>query len=125
MTDTPPSTPTISSDSTLLLDTIEQNKAYMTDAVYKASLEALGRMRVVQHHTQQAYSHARAENPIPVVFVNDRVGTPGLPFKIEKSVIYTASPLDYLEATLELASSVHDDEDSGLHILFSTNTRIV
>ena len=119
MSETVSTPPTIRSDSTLLLDTIEENKANMTDRMYKESLEALGRMQAIPHTCPR-----HSASPVPVVFVNDRIGSSELPFKIEKSVIYTASPLDYPTATLEFTTNVDDDEDSGLHVLFTSTSRV-
>ena len=115
-------TPTIRSDTTLLLDTIEDHKTDMTDLAYKTVLEALGRMRVVQEHTCRRHT----QDPIPIVFVNDvgGGGTPGLPFKIEKTTIFTASPLDYPDGNIEFEQNILDDEDSGLQILYTSTVKI-
>ncbi len=117
MSETPPPPPTIRSDSTLLLDTIELYKTQMSDQMYKDSLEALGRMRAVPRTCP-----IHSTSPVPVVFVNDR--PPALPFKIEKSVIYTASPIDYPEANIEFEQNILDDDESGLQVLFTSTSRI-
>ena len=114
--------PTIRSDSTLLLDVLDDHKDQMRDMTYKTALEALGRLRVVQEHTCRAHT----QNPIPIVFVNDvGGGSPGLPFKIEKTTIFTASPLDYPDGNIEFEQNILDDEDSGLQILYTSTVKIV
>ena len=113
--------PTIRSDSTLLLDVLDDHKDQMRDMTYKTALEALGRLRVVQEHTCR--THTR--DPIPIVFVNDvGGGSPGLPFKIEKTTIFTASPLDYPDGNIEFEQNILDDEDSGLQILYTSTVKI-
>ena len=113
--------PTIRSDSTLLLDVLDDHKDQMRDMTYKTALEALGRLRVVQEHTCR--THTRDPT---IVFVNDvgGGGTPGLPFKIEKTTIFTASPLDYPDGNIEFEQNILDDEDSGLQILYTSTVKI-
>ena len=112
--------PTIRSDSTLLLDVLDDHKDQMRDMTYKTALEALGRLRVVQEHTCRAHT----QDPT-IVFVNDvGGGSPGLPFKIEKTTIFTASPLDYPDGNIEFEQNILDDEDSGLQILYTSTVKI-
>lgn len=112
--------PTIRSDSTLLLDVLDDHKNQMRDMTYKTALEALGRLRVVQEHTCRAHT----QDPT-IVFVNDvGGGSPGLPFKIEKTTIFTASPLDYPDGNIEFEQNILDDEDSGLQILYTSTVKI-
>ena len=113
--------PTIRSDSTLLLDVLDDHKDQMRDMTYKTALEALGRLRVVQEHTCRRHT----QDPIPIVFVNDvGGGSSGLPFKIEKTTIFTASPLDYPDGNIEFEQNILDDEDSGLQILYTSTVKI-
>ena len=113
---TPPPSPTIQSDTSILLDFIEEKKNDMTDQIYKTTLEALGRLR--------------SPRPIPCprhraypFFVRNRPRR-NLPFKLEKLTLYTTSPLHYPPADAEIISNLESDESSGLQVLFYSTEKI-
>ena len=113
---TPPPSPSVQSDTSVLLNFIEEKKGEITDQTYKTTLEALGRLRAPRRMPCPRHQ--------PYPFFIRNLPRRNLPFKLEKVTLYTTSPLDYPRADVEILQNLEDDESSGLQILFYSTEKI-